>query len=87
MIEPPPERMHGAAARRRQNVDKADLALQMAQVKLDSAQHDYNTKVTWTPNGNQLNSAAAGLANAQAAVQRSAGRKSVLPCGRMPVQG
>ena len=53
----------------RQNVDKANLAVQMAQVRLDAAQHDYNTKVTWTPNGNQLNAAQANLANAQAAVQ------------------
>ena len=52
-----------------QNVDKANLALQMAQVKLDAAQHDYNNKVTWTPNGNQLDAAQAGLANAEAAVK------------------
>ncbi len=50
------------------NVNKANLALEMAQVRLDSAQHDYNHKVTWTPNGNQLNAAEAVLSNSQAAV-------------------
>jgi len=53
----------------RQSVDKASLALQLAEVKLSSAQHDYDNKVTWTPNQNQLNAAEANLANAQAAVQ------------------
>lgn len=53
----------------RQNVDKADLAAQLAQVTLDTAQHDLNSKVGWSPNGNQLNAAAAQTANAQAAVK------------------
>src|SRR5512141_1610762 len=44
-----------------QNVDKAGVALQLAQVKLDSAQHDYGDKVDWAPNGNQLNAATANL--------------------------
>ena len=51
------------------NVEKAKVGVQMAQVALASAQHDYNTKVDWTPNGNQVNAAVAGLANAEAAVK------------------
>lgn len=53
----------------RQNVEKADLAAQLAQVNLDTAQHDLNSKVGWSPNGSQLNAAQAEAANAEAAVK------------------
>jgi HlyD family secretion protein len=51
------------------NLEKAKVGLQTAQVKLDSAQHDYDNKVGWTPDGNQVNAAVAGVANAEAAVK------------------
>jgi HlyD family secretion protein len=53
----------------KQNVEKATMALSLAEVKLNSAKHDYETKVGWAPNGNQVNAAEANLANAEAAVK------------------
>jgi multidrug efflux pump subunit AcrA (membrane-fusion protein) len=50
------------------NLDKASLAVQAAQVKVDSSKHDLDNKVGWTPNQNQLNAATAILANSEAAV-------------------
>ena len=51
------------------DAQKADLAVQQAQVSLDAAQHDFNSKVGWTPNGSQVNAAVAQAANAEAAVK------------------
>ncbi len=51
-----------------ENVAQADLAVKIAQNKLDSAKYALTQQITWSPNQSQLNAAQANLANAQAAV-------------------
>lgn len=53
----------------KQNVAKAETALKLAQVKVDTAQHDFQTRANWSPNGFQVNAAVDQMQNAAAAVQ------------------
>lgn len=52
-----------------QAVTNAQLAVKQAEINVASAQHEVDIRVNWAPNKNQLNSAAASLANAEAAVK------------------
>jgi multidrug resistance efflux pump len=52
-----------------QAIERAQLDIQQAQINVDSAQHTLNKQVDWSPNSDQLVTAQANLANAEAAVK------------------
>jgi HlyD family secretion protein len=53
----------------KQTLAKAQTAADLAQVKLDMAQHDLDNRINWSPNGFQVNAAVSQVGNATAAVQ------------------